>query len=87
MQLQESDDYNIYSKDCIPDNRGGGIFQVMKKDIFVTHRDDLDTDCEVDGPNVRFKTRRSKSLFFTSFYRPNRNDIDSLQELGSSIFK
>ena len=48
MQLQESDDYNIYSKDCIPDNRGGGIFQVMKKDIFVTHRDDLDTDPMMD---------------------------------------
>ena len=33
------------------------------------------------------QNKRSKSLFFTSFYRPNRNDIDSLQELGSSIFK
>lgn len=64
MQLQESDDYNIYSKDSIPDNRGGGIFQVMKKDIFVTHRDDLVTDCEVDGLNVRFKTR-DQNLYFS----------------------
>ena len=71
MQLQESDDYNIYSKDCIPDNRGGGIFQVMKKDIFVTHRDDLDTDCEVDGPNVRSKTRDQTS-FFRFFLSPKQ---------------
>ena len=36
------DNYNIYRKDRISDNHGG-VFQALKKDIIVTHRDDLNT--------------------------------------------
>ena len=59
----------------------------MKKDLIVTHRDDLDTDCEIIWTQCQIKNRRSKSLFFASFYRPNVNDLNSLNELDASLFK
>ena len=57
IQLQWSDDYNVYREDRISDNHGGGDFQGLKNDIFVTHRDDLDMDCKLFGPNARSKAR------------------------------
>lgn len=60
----ERHDYNIDRKERICDNRGGGVFQAIKNDIFVTHCDDLDTDCEFVGPNVRSKAR-DQSLYFS----------------------
>lgn len=39
------------------DNHEGVVFQSMKNDIFVTLHDELDTDCELFGPNVRSKAR------------------------------
>lgn len=74
-------------KVLISDNHGGGVFQAVKNDIIVTHRDDLDTDCEIIWIQCQIQSKRKKSLFFVSFYRPNRNDIDSLQEFDSSLFK
>ena len=59
----------------------------MKKDIIVTHRDDLNTDCEIIWTQCQIQNKRSKSLFFASFYRPNKTDINSLQELDSSYFR
>ena len=80
------DNYNIYRKDRISDNHGG-VFQAVKKDIIVTHRDDLNTDCEIIWTQCQIQNKRSKSLFFASFYRPNKTDISSLHELDSSLFK
>ena len=80
------DNYNIYRKDRISDNHGG-VFQAVKKDIIVTHRDDLNTDCEIIWTQCQIQNKRSKSLFFASFYRPNKTDINSLQELDSSLFR
>ncbi len=77
------DNYNIYRKDRLSDSHGG-VFQAVKKDIIVTHRDDLDTDCEIIWTQCQIKNRRSKSLFFASFYRPNANDLNSLNELDAS---
>ena len=37
------DNYNIYRKDRISDNHGG-VFHAVKKDIKVTHRDDLNAN-------------------------------------------
>ena len=72
--------YNVYRKDRLSDSHGG-VFQAVKKDIIVTHRDDLDTDCEIIWTQCQIQNKKSKSLFLASFYRPNKNDISSLQEL------
>ena len=80
------DNYNIYRKDRASDNHGG-VFQAVKKDVIVTHRHDLNTDCETTWTQCQIKIKRSKSLFFASFYRPNKNDINRLEELDSSLFK
>jgi hypothetical protein len=57
------DNYNIYRKDRLSD-RHGGVFQAVEKDLIVTHRDDLHTDCEIIWTQCQIKNRRSKSLFF-----------------------
>lgn len=80
------ENYNVYRKDRITDNHGG-VFQAVKKDILITHREDLDTDCEIIWTQCQIKNKTSKSVFFASFYRPNKNDINSLEELDSSLFK
>ena len=59
----------------------------MKNDIIVAHRDDLNANREIIWTQCQFQSKRSESLFLASLYRPNRNDIDSLQELDSSLFK
>ena len=79
------DNYNIYQKDRLSDSHGE-VFQAVKKDLIVAHRDDLDTDCEIIWTQCQIKNR-SKSLFFASFYRPNVNDLNSLNELDASLFK
>lgn len=38
------------------------------------------------GHNAKLKTG-NQSLFFTSYYRPNMNDMVSLNELNNSLFK
>ena len=40
------DNCNIFRKDQLTDNHGG-VFEAVRKDIIVTHRDDLDANCEV----------------------------------------
>ena len=70
----------IYRKDRVSDNHGG-VFQAVKKYTIVTYRDDINTDCEIIWTQCQIQNKRSKSLFFASFYRPIKNDINSLVEL------
>ena len=41
------DNYNVFRKDRITNSRDGGVFQAVKKDIIITQRDDLNSDCEI----------------------------------------
>ena len=59
----------------------------MSTDYIDTVTLSLDTDCEIIWTQCQIKNRRSKSLFFASFYRPNANDLNSLNELDASLFK
>ena len=68
--------YNVYRKDRQSDSHGD-VFQAVKKDIIVTHRDDLNTDCELIWTQCQIQNKKSKSLFLASFYRPNKNNISS----------
>ena len=80
------DGYNIYRKDRTTDNHGG-VFLAVKKDIIATHRKDLNTDCESIWTQCQIQNKRSKFLFLCSYYRPNMNDTNSINELDASLFK
>ena len=78
--------YNVYRKDSFVKTFLCN-FPAVTKDIIVTHRDNLNTDCEIIWTQCQIQNKKSKSLFLASFYQPNKNDISGLQELDSSLFK
>ena len=39
--------YTILRKDRLTSTHGGGVFQAIKNDLLVTHRHNLDTNCEI----------------------------------------
>ena len=79
--------YNVFRKDRITNSHEGGVFQAIKKDIIVTHRTDLDTECEIIWTQCQLAGRKSKSILFGSYYRPNVSDMDGLVELNVSLLK
>ena len=81
-----SDSYSMFRKDRYTD-RHGGVFQAVRKDILVTECSEFDTDCEIVWTQCQIKNRKSKSIFFASYYRPNMSDMVSLDQLNNSLFK
>ena len=81
------DGYKIYRKDRSDDCNGGGVFQAVKNDIIITHRSDLDTNCEIIWIQCQLANKKSKSLLLGSYYRPNSSNISSLDELDASLLK
>ena len=79
--------YQIFRKDRPDDCHGGGVFQAVKNDIIITHRSDLDTDCEIIWTQCQLADKKTKSLLFGSYYRPNSSDVTSLVELDASLLK
>ena len=79
--------YKIYRKDRPDDCHGGGVFQAVKNDIIITHRSDLDTDCEIIWTQCQLADKKTKSLPFGSYYRPNSSNVSSLNELDASMLK
>ena len=71
----------------ITNSRGGGVFQAVKKDIIITHRDDLNSDCEIIWTQCQLSGKKSKCILFGSYYRPNASDMKSLEELEASLLK
>ncbi|XP_020606237.1 uncharacterized protein LOC110044991, partial [Orbicella faveolata] len=59
--------YKIFRKDRPDDCHGGGVFQAVKNDIIVTHRSDLDTDCEIIWTQCQLANKKTKSLLFESY--------------------
>ena len=78
------DDYDVFWKDR-PDGYRG-VFEATKKDLIITQRSDLDTDCEIIWTQWQLPNRKAKSILFGSFYRPNVYDIKSLYEFDKSLF-
>lgn len=81
------DGYKIFRKDRPDDCHGGGVFQAVKNDIIITHRSDLDTDCEIIRTQCQLADKKTKSLLFGSYYRPNSSNVTSLGELDASLLK
>ena len=79
--------YKIFRKDRPDDCHGGGVFQAVKNDIIITHRSDLDTDCEIIRTQCQLADKKTKSLLFGSYYRPNSSNVTSLGELDASLLK
>ena len=79
--------YKIFRKDRPDDCHGGGVFQAVKNDIITTHRSDLDTDCEIIWTQCQLADKKTKSLLFGSYYRPNSSNVISLDELDASLLK
>jgi hypothetical protein len=70
------------------DKRGrsyGGIFIAMKSDLIVTHRSDLDEECEILW--LQLEIVGSKSILIGVFYRPPESGCDVLDMLRSSLAK
>ncbi|KAI8513198.1 hypothetical protein Bbelb_098370 [Branchiostoma belcheri] len=87
---------NIASSEIFPSNyiahrkdrqtgQGGGVFQANRDDLIVTHRPDLDTDCEVLWTQTQLAGR--KPLIIGTYYRPPSDQGNSLDELDRSIGK
>ena len=88
LQILETRRYSrtiiiVFRKDR-PDGYGG-VFQAIKKDLIVTQRLELDTDCEIIWTQCQLADKKAKSILLGSFYRPNAHDIKSLHELDNSL--
>ena len=63
------------------------MFQAIRKDIIVTERNDLDTECEIIWTQCQHKGTKTKSILLSSYYRPHVSDENSLHELQASLFE
>lgn len=76
--------YNVFHKDRV-NQAGGGVFQAVKKDIIVNHRDDFDSNSEILWTQCPVQSGKFKSILLASFYRPHLSDMASLIELHVSL--
>ena len=82
------DSYKIYRKDRDNNGRGGGVFQAIKNDLIITHHTDWDSGCEIVWSQCQLAgVRNVKSIYFGSYYRPNKSDLVSVEELNVSLLK
>lgn len=78
--------YYVFRKNRV-NRAGGGVFQAVKKDIIVNHRDDFDSNCEILWTQCQVQSKKCLSTLLRSFYRPHSSDIASLVELDVSLSK
>ena len=71
-------------KRIITSARTGGVFQDIKNDWFVTHRYNLDTNCEINWIQSQIQVQRS--LTIGTYYNPNEN-VANLEELDASLLE
>ena len=79
------DGYTIYRKDRNTGSKGGGVFIAVKDQYMSSQMVDWDTKCEILW--VKLEITSCKSLYFASYYRPNANDQESLDQLAESLSK
>ena len=76
--------FSVIRKDRADGRASGGVFIGFKNDLVLTHRPDLDAECEVVWAQLQIQG--AKSIFIGSFYRPP-NGANGLDELNLSISK
>ena len=77
------DNYSVIRKDR--SDGYGGVLQAIKNDLIYTEITKAESDCETIWSKIKFP--KGKSFIIGAFYRPNNNDIKSLNELKNSLQK
>ena len=77
-------DYEIFRKDRISDNPGGGIFIAIHNTILATHQPKLDSNSEAIWVKLEFV--KQKPLYLASVYRPPGSQEGALNKLENSFF-
>ena len=75
--------YTIYRRDRETGQRGGGVFIAINNDLISTRFQHAETKCEIVWARVEISSY--KSLFISSYYRPNAQDAESLAQLDESL--
>ena len=73
---------NIFRKDR-EGSKGGGVFIAVSDKYIVSHQPQLETECELLW--IKLETTGNKSTYIGAFYRPHENDVNSLENLNSSL--
>lgn len=81
-EIFPKDRYNIYRKDRTG-RKGGGVFLAISIDILSSEQPELDTDCEIIWAKVDIIG--VKSIYIGAYYKPQENDIESINELSRSL--
>ena len=76
-------DFEIFRKDRISDNPGGGIFIAIHDTILATHQPKLDSNSEAIWVKLEFV--KQKPLNLASVYRPPGSQEGALNELENSL--
>jgi hypothetical protein len=63
--------------------KGGGVFLAISTDILSSEQPELDTDCEIIWAKVYIIG--VKSIYIGAYYKPQENDIESINELSRSL--
>ena len=72
----------IFRKDRESSN-GGGVFIAVSDKYIFSHQPQLETECELLW--IKLETTGNKSTCIGAFYRPHENDVNSLENLNSSL--
>ncbi|CAG2206629.1 unnamed protein product [Mytilus edulis] len=84
-ELIDTNIYEVYRKDRIfgVGHEGGGVLNLVRKDLLSTAEITLDTDCEICWNKIEIKG--SKPLYTGCYYRPPDNNIASIESLNTSL--
>ena len=75
--------YKTFRKD--QNHHGGGVLISIRNNLASHRVPELETDCEIVWAAVKLKGK--KTLYISSFYRPNEGDEHRLLQLGESLDK
>ncbi|KAG1684579.1 hypothetical protein GQR58_009384 [Nymphon striatum] len=76
-------EYEIFRKDRIDNNPGGGVFIAVHNTIIAIHQPQL--DCEAESIWIKIESANQKPLYLASFYRPPGNNVDPLDAIEKSL--
>ncbi|CAC5368590.1 unnamed protein product [Mytilus coruscus] len=84
-ELINTNIYEVYRKDRVFEvgHEGGGVLNLVRKDLLSTAEITLDTDCEICWNKIEIKG--SKPLYTGCYYRPPNNNIASIESLNTSL--
>ncbi|PFX15492.1 putative RNA-directed DNA polymerase from transposon BS [Stylophora pistillata] len=76
-------DYEIFRKDRIDANPGGGVFIAVHNSIIATRQAKF--DCQAEALWIKIEMANQKPLYIASFYPPPGSDVQPLHALNHSL--